>query len=66
MEIAHCFHGGNHHLSCYLHVCHSAVECSRENDSVKGRSSHTDVFCKKDVLKILQYPKENSCTGVSF
>ena len=46
-------------------VCYIAVDGSKEKDSVKGKSSHPDVFCKKVSLKIFQYTKGNTCVGVS-
>ena len=41
----------HHHLSHQLHICYSVVEGSQEKYSVKGRSSHPNVFCKKGVAK---------------
>ena len=33
---------------------------------ISARNSHPEVFCKKVLLKILQYSQENTCVRVSF
>ena len=55
-----------HHLYHQLHTCYKAVEGSKENYSVNGRSSHPDVFYKKVLLKLSGFPQKNICAGVSF
>ena len=41
-------------------ACYKAVDGSQEKDSVKGKSSHPDVSCKKN----FQYLQANTCVGV--
>ena len=40
--------------------CSETMESSKEKDSVKGRSSHPDVFCEKGALKnFVKFTVEN-------